>query len=226
MRFAYHRRRRLQAAAYSLLALAAAAVGLGSAANATDYSGPFSSNNLEPTSISLSLGDNTITGTTGGFISSYVTFTIPAGEDLSSLTVLDASLAPDRTFIGIASGGTVVVDPSFMSAAGLIGWTLYSSAMDGTDILGDIGLAAAPDFPDVPGATGFTPPLGPGAYSTWIVDGDGGANMVPFKLDFGVSSTPEPGTWALLMTGIGGVGLMLRHTKRKMRARSKDAFAA
>jgi len=189
---------------------AAAVVSLGSAAKAANYTGPYSDNGSAPTPVSFSLGDNILSGLTGGFVSSYMTFTIAPGEDLSSIIVLDGSPAPDRTFFGIASGDTVYVDPSFTSAAGLIGWTLYSDADDNTDILPALGTASAADFPAVPGASGFTPPLGPGTYSTWIVDGDGVANTVPFKLDFVVSSAPEPSAWVLTLAGVGLAGAALR----------------
>jgi len=189
---------------------AAAVVSLGSAAKAADYTGPYSDDGMAPTPVSFSLGDNTLAGTSGGFVSSYMTFTIAPGEDLSSIIVLDGSPAPDRFFFGIASGKTVYVDPSFTSAAGLIGWTLFSNADDNTDILGALGAAAPANFPAVPGTTGFKPPLGPGTYSTWIVDGDGVANTVPFKLDFVVSAAPEPSTLVLMLAGFGVAGMALR----------------
>jgi hypothetical protein len=192
----------------------AAMAAFGSAAKATDYTGPFSTDNTAPTSLSFTLGGNTVTGTSGGFVSNYMTFTIPTGEALSSIVVLDGSPAPDRFFFGIASGDEVVVDPSFTSAAGLIGWTLFSDADDNTDVLPALGVAAPPNFPAIPGATGFTPPLGAGVYSTWVVDGDGATNAVPFKLNFVLSAVPEPATWALALVGFGAIGVQLRSRRR------------
>ena len=201
--------------AWRRLALATAAIAaLGSAAKATDYTGPFSTDNTAPSPLTFTLGDNTVTGTSGGFVSNYMTFTIPTGEALSSIVVLDGSPAPDRFFFGIASGGKVVVDPSFTSAAGLIGWTLFSDADDNTDVLPALGIAAPANFPPVPGATGFTPPLRAGVYSTWVVDGDGATNAVPFKLDFKLSAVPEPATWALALLGFGTIGVQLRSRRR------------
>jgi len=194
---------------------AAAVISLGSAANATNYTGPYSSSGLAPTPVSFSLGANIVSGITGGFDSSYMTFDIAPGEELSSIIVLDGSPAPDRTFFGIASGDTVVVNPNFTSAAGLIGWTLFSNAMDNTDVLGDLGMAAAANFPAVPGATGFTPPLGAGTYSTWVVDGDGTFDTIPYKLDFVISSAPEPSTWVLMLAGVGLAGMALRRRSRQ-----------
>jgi hypothetical protein len=221
MRLAFNHRKnrvghRLSAAWLPLAMAVAAVVSLGSAANATDYNGGFSNTGLAPTPVSFSLGDNIVSGVTGGFDSNYMTFTIAPGEDLSSITVLDGSPSPDRIFFGVASGDTVVVDPSFTSAAGLIGWTLFSDAQDHTNVLGALGLAAPANFPAIPGATGFTPPLGAGTYSTWIVDGDGGFDTVKYKLDFAVSSAPEPSTWLLMFLGVGLVGGALRLGSRRL----------
>jgi hypothetical protein len=195
--------------------VATAVISLGSAAKAADYTGPFSNDGSAPTPVALSLGSNIISGLTGGFDSNYMTFTIAPGQDLSSITVLDGSPSPDRIFFGIASGGTVYVDPSFTSAAGLIGWTLFSNADDNTNVLGALGAAAPANFPPIPGATGFTPPLGAGTYSTWIVDGDGAFDTVPYKLNFAISAAPEPSTWALMFLGVGLVGGALRLRSRQ-----------
>lgn len=230
MKFALHRRGRPVGAAPRRLALTAAAIiSLGSVAHATNWNelsfpgGDFSNDNLNPTPVSFTVGSNIVTGVTGGFDNDYMTFTIPIGEDLSSITVLNGSEAPDRIFFGIASGDTVVVDPSFTSAAGLLGWTLFSNAMVGADVLPALGLSAPPDFPPVPGATGFKPPLGPGVYTTWVLDGDGALGTAPYELNFAVSAVPEPGAWALLLGGIGGVGLMLRQARKTSGFRSRDA---
>jgi hypothetical protein len=197
-----------------LAAAAGIVLGLASAANATDYNGGFSKDPKMPTPVTFSLGDNIVSGLTGGFDSNYMTFTIAPGEALSSITVLDGSPDPDRIFFGIASGNTVKVDSSFTSAAGLIGWTLFSDKQDNTDVLGALGLAAPANFAAVPGATGFTPPLGAGTYSTWIVDGDGGFDTVKYKLDFAVSAAPEPSTWLLMTLGVGLAGGALRRRSR------------
>ena len=40
-----------------------------------------------------------------------------------------------------------------------------------------------------------------------------------------VSAAPEPSTWLLMIAGIGGIGLMLRRTKKTMGFRSGDALS-
>lgn len=221
MKLAVHGRVSASGVTWRRLALAAAAtISLGSAAHATNYDessapgGDFSNDDLNPTPVSFTLGSNIVTGVTGGFDNDYMTFVVPVGQELSSITVLDGSQAPDRIFFGIASGDTAVVDPSFTSAAGLLGWTLFSDADDGADVLPALGLSAPPDFPPVPGATGFTPPLGPGVYTAWVLDGDGAPGTAPYQLNFALSAVPEPGAWTLLLAGMGGLGLMLRRARQ------------
>ena len=60
--------------------------------------------------------------------------------------------------------------------------------------------------------------VGPGSYS-FTVEGDGAGGL---PAGFGVrldSAVPEPATWALMLLGFGGMGLMLRRGRR-------EAFAA
>ena len=76
--------------------------------------------------------------------------------------------------------------------------------------------------------------LGPGSYElgitstladTNVVQGPGesiGLHAEQYAFDL-TSATPEPGTWALMMLGIGGIGLALRHGGKR---RTSDALAA
>jgi hypothetical protein len=213
------------------LALAGALVATLSAAHATDYDevvqGDLSNDPAAPTSIgALAPGVNRISGTTipGGTFdvdthsysdldNDYVTFTVPAGDVLSHLVLgSDAIIQPsDRLFLGIAQGAAVSVDPSFTSAAGLLGWTLVGAPMAGSDLLPGLGSSAPPDFPAVGGATGFTGPLAAGQYTLWILDGDSPV-AYDFRLD--VTAVPEPSNWAILLAGLALTGLTLRRHAR------------
>ena len=205
--------RQASCAARRLALAALGVVTLGSVAYAENYVGPFSDKPNVPTAVSFSLGDNVVTGATGGFVSNYFTFDVAQGDDLSGITVLAASLHPDLTFIGIESGDKVTATP--MSSVGLLGYTLYDSSVLGMNILPAIGASDPPGFPNSsPGATTFTPPLGAGTYSVWVVDGDGSKDGVPFSLDFQISAAPEPSTWALMIAGVGMAGAALRFGRR------------
>jgi hypothetical protein len=215
-----------------LAAAAAVLVNLGSAAHATTYAessygGDFSNNNAAPTVLSTSpfaLGSNIVSGETGNGDNDYFTFTIAKGQELTSLTVLDGATPPDRIFIGIATGASVPAISTFMSggnfvtSAGLLGWSLFNADQDGENILPALGASAPANFPSIPGATGFTGPLGAGTYSMWVLDGDGPAGT-PYSLDYNVSGVPEPSTWALMLAGVGLAGWALRR-------RARQGFAA
>ena len=188
---------------------------------AADYNegtlGDLSNSGLTPTSVSMALGNNIISGTTGqanGVIDrDYFTFTLAPGQQLNAIQVLAGTTSisgPDpnnpRSFIGIQSGNQVTVLPSAASAAGLLGWTHYGPSLIGTDILDDMGVSAA-------GSTGFTPPLGSGTYSVWIQEANvGSANYV---FNFLVASVPEPSTWAMMLSGFGLIGLARRRQRRR-----------
>ena len=197
-----------------------------------------SSTSSAPTDIgALTLGSNFIVGETipyGPIVNArtgerqfedddYVTFTVPNGDVLSSLylvapstSVLDGTTINlgDRVFIGIASGGSVNVTPP--SSAGLLGFTLASSSMIGSDILPALGMSAPPGFagPPFSGATTFSGPLPSGVYSLWLVDGD---NPVSYNLDLRVSAAPEPGSWVMLLAGFGVIGAAMRIVQGRRR---------
>src|SRR5436305_15221434 len=77
-------------------------------------SGDFSNSGLLPTAVSFALGSNQIFGTTGRLIAGgsvdrdYLTFMVPIGDVLASLTVLPGTLSlpgagggPPLSFIGL-----------------------------------------------------------------------------------------------------------------------------
>lgn len=158
----------------------------------------------------------------------YVTFTVPTGDMLAHLYLVapaTTTIPPvltstpkalpngtiiqpgDQMFIGVASGTSVNVTPP--SSAGLLGYTLLSTGMIGSDVLPEIGASAPPGFagPPFSGATTFTGPLGAGTYSLWLLDGD---RTAYYKLDLDVSAAPETASWAMFIGGFGLVGSALR----------------
>ena len=216
----------------AIIASLAATVLAPVAAHATNFieTTDFSNDPAHPTLLgSLTPGSNLISGvinTYGDRVGphgertnedmDYVTFVVPTGYRLTNFIVsagtsIVTDPRVDSLFLGLASGDHVTVDPSFNSAAGLLGWTLVTQAQLGNDILPAIGAATAPGFP-VPGATGFTGPLGAGTYSLWLYDGDEAAT---YRFTAVAAAVPEPATWAMMMTGFGAIGLGLRRRSKQ-----------
>ena len=195
-------------------------VGLGSSAfggtlwNST-VNGPLSTSGLTPTPLGpLTLGDNDVFATTGssatGVIDqNYFVVTVPVGFALGSITELPGTVVGGTaSFIGVEAGSQVTVGSNPTTAAGLLGFTLYTTAEINTNILPLMGI---PDN----GSSGFTPPLGPGQYSFWIQEG--AAGTFPYGFDLGLVSTasvPEPGT---LTTSLIGLALLIPVLLRRRR---------
>ena len=108
-----------------------------------------------------------------------------------------------ESFIGVQQGSTFTIEPTVVSAAGMLGWTHFGTlpGQVQTDILDDIGNGGF-------GATGFTPPLPAGVYTFWIQEA--GGTKVSYQMDFVLGPVPEPDSWLLLAAGLAatviGVG--------------------
>lgn len=163
--------------------------------------------------LSLSAGGNDLLGTTGASASfvidrDYVTIEVPVGLQLAALTVLPNThvVGGDdfgQAFLGIQSGPAVTVSPVSGSPAGLLGYSHYNGNDAGSNILPRIGAGF--------GASGFSGPLGAGAYSLWIQDFNAGSSTYGFR--FTLAPVPEPATWALMVLGgglIAGAGIRRR----------------
>ncbi len=185
-----------------ILAAGVAAVSDARAAVAWDesVSGDLSNVGTSPTVVSLVPGSNLFLGTTGrtgGVIDrDYFTFTLPAGWQLDSLTVLPGTNFPEgetgTSFIAVQAGAQVTVNPTGNSSFGLLGWAHYTHNDIGTDILGTIGEGF--------GADGFTGALPAGTYAFWVQDG--GTGTAHYRFDFSVSAVPEPATATALLAGL------------------------
>jgi hypothetical protein len=163
-------------------------------------SGDLSNSGLSPTSLgTLNDGANDILGSTGrgtnGVDTDYFVVTVPTGSVLSSITVLPGTQGGGTglSFIGVEAGSQVTVPTTATTAAGLLGWAHYSPADINTDILPRMGISTM-------GSDGFTPPLKPGQYASWIqelsADPPGTAGF-SYGFDLDVSAVPEPGSFVL-----------------------------
>jgi len=180
-------------------------------------SGDLSNSGLTPTALSFSSGSNQVSGTTGnsnGFDRDYFTFTVPSGNQLTSIIEsAGTSVGGIVSFIGIQAGPQVTVPPTATDATGLLGWTHYGGVSANTDILPDMSVAQQ-------GSSGFTRPLGPGVYSIWIQDFNAGSFSYSFNFTLApAAAVPEPQTYA---TTLGAMGLLVLLGWRRNRTATSE----
>jgi hypothetical protein len=163
--------------------------------------GDLSNVGASPTFVALSTGANQILGTTGnqgtGTDRDMFRVTVPAGFQLTSLQVLTSTTPLNLGFLGIQSGSQIT---STSSSAALAGWTHYTVADRGTNVLPRVGTGA--------GAIGFTGALGAGNYAFWIQDFDAGVS--PYGFELTLAAVPEPSTAAVMLLGLVGIAGLRR----------------
>jgi len=156
--------------------------------------GDLADSGLLPGTLLLAPGSNVLRGSFGNGDLDYLAITVPAGHELRAI-VLDPLTATGSqfSFIAIQAGPLMTVTPT-TAPAGLLGWTHFSAAQEGTDILDDLGRGA--------GATGFTGGLAAGAYTLWIQELESGDDLgFAFGLEVG-AIVPVPPAAALFATGL------------------------
>jgi len=169
-----------------------------------------------PTSLgTLAIGTGTVSGTVTGngqatpFDQDAVSFTIAAGTQLDSITLLSYVSGDDvgaaRSFAGILESSSIatLAASSFDDTqnGGLLGGGSLIGTV-GQDILSEIGSASL-------AGNGFTGPLGPGTYTLVHQETVVGNE---FSFGFNVSSVqavPEPSSAALL-SGLALLGFVRR----------------
>jgi len=176
-------------------------------------SGDLSNSGLSPTTLTVSSGLNEIFGSTGrnanGLDRDYLTFTVPGGFELAGIIPLPGTASGGLvSFIGLQAGAEVTVSPSASDATGLLGWWHYSAADINTNILVEMGVPAMD-------SSGFSIPLGPGAYSLWIQDFNTGTFNYGFDLNLvRAAATPEPSSYVLTAIGMLIIGAASRRLRR------------
>ena len=187
-------------AAFSLtLLLFSAAVSDAMVAYDESVSGDFSPDFAAPTPVSFSNGANTIIGDIGangeggvvfgpsGNDSDRFTFTVPAGSQISSLTV-DVYDATGN--VGAGSLIAYVASGAFSSDTDNDNNALFSAGS------GDI-------LPTLAGG-----PLGPGAYSFWLQET--ASSTIDYQVTF-TQVVPEPSAATLFV----GAGALMRRRRRR-----------
>ena len=184
------------------------AAGVGAAWSATaraaawseSTNGDLSGNRSAPSALNLTVGSNTITGTTGSGDLDYLRVNVPAGGRIQSFFLRSYSGNDATSFIGLQQGTTFTSDPNSGNTSNLLGYTHFGTSA------GNVGRDLLPAMGTAFGAQGFTPPLSGSSYTFWIQQL---GSTTSYQFDAVV--TPEPGSAALL--GCAGV-MVLRRRRR------------
>jgi hypothetical protein len=122
--------------------------------------GDLSNSKLAPTSLTLTEGENLITGTVGpGAEDDLFTFSVPLGLVVDSISLLGYSSVSNSTFLGIDLGGTY----DAASNATAWGYNSFGNSEVGTDLLPALSSSNS----------NFSGPLTAGTYTFWIDEGTG-----------------------------------------------------
>ena len=204
-------------------------VGSALAATYDDNAVDLSNNQNAPTPFTLTLGANSIIGSVGGSNiggsnQDWIAITVPAGLQMTSYvnaaysgsdaqgftgftlgSTFPGSVGNTASYAGYAHFGTGATNPGVNgnAATTTVGVDLLSALHYMTDN-GAGGTAA--------GATGYTPPLGPGTY-TFLIQQTNPTAAISYEFD--ISVVPEPATLSLL--GLGGASLLVTMGRRRMR---------
>jgi len=172
-------------------------------------SGDFANSGLTPTGVTVTLGSNQILGTTGGTDRDYFTFSVPAGLQLTALTVLPGTVSGGAvSFIGLQAGTQVTLPTNAATAAGLLGWWHYSPADINTNILPEMAIPAN-------GSSGFSVPLGTGSYAVWVQDFNAGTFNYGFDLTLAAAPVPEPGGYTTVIPAVAALFVTLRRRRAR-----------
>ena len=154
-------------------------------------SGDASDDRFDPTLVGLVAGRNVIRGTFGlsptpdTFDLDYITFTVPAGYQLSAFVLDDAFVGGAFSFLAVQAGPIVTIPADWSSIdTPLLGWAHFGSAQIGQDLLPEIGSA--------PGSVGFSGPLPAGTYALWLMELNY-SEAYTYSFGLEVTAVPSPG---------------------------------
>lgn len=179
-------------------------------------SGDLSSIAGSPTELTFAGGSNTVFGVVNSSsdIRDFFTFVVPVGQSLTALTLLawtdvGSGGAGNTGYLAIKSGATGVI-PGPTTSGSLLGGAHAVQALVGLPLLQI--LAGTPV-----GGTGFTAPLGPGAY-TFVVQQTSGPNS-GYGLDFQLTVIPLPAAGWLFGSVLASLSLLRRRGGSRAAAR-------
>jgi len=158
------------------------ATGVGATTYDESVDGDLSGAEGAPTAIAFGVGTHSVIGSTVStpdLDRDFFTFTIAAGETLTSIELAGYTSNAEPSFFGLDDqvGFTDLTNPTEY-----VGFLLINFDDIGTNILPEVSGSAAP--------------LGPGDYTVWYQETGG---ETTYQWDFTV--VPEPGSAALLLVG-------------------------
>jgi hypothetical protein len=167
-------------------------------------SGDLSNNQLAPTARVPALGINSVLGTVfgGGDSQDWISLSIPAGLQLSSVVLAAYAAADAQGFTGFTLGGTFPGDT--FNPASYLGYSHFGTfAQNGSyppiNLVGQDILPIMHDPVAAPGSLGFPLSLPSGTY-TFLIQQLGASTS--YQFDYVLTAVPEPGSLALLGCGI------------------------
>ena len=197
--------------AYGVVSLAGIALtGMSAAASVVwneGTNGDLSGNQALPTGVSLGAGSSSVVGLVGGTdTQDWLTFTVPAGFQLTSI-VLGAYASNDaQGFMGIQAGSSFVGSPfaaGSYAGYGHFGTGAVNGPLPPANLIGADMLAIMSNPTLAPGSQGFTAPLGAGTY-TLLIQQLGAATE--YRFDFTLVPAPS----AVSLAALGCAGLVRR----------------
>ncbi|MEO1530194.1 MAG: PEP-CTERM sorting domain-containing protein [Planctomycetota bacterium] len=177
--------------------------------------GELSNDNLNPTALNFTVGDNTVIGTIedafGLANTDVFTFVVPTGSVWTSLVVDNYQSTDNLAFLAIDDTDSFPYDANQLNLVDFgqlpddayIGGTTFGAAdaAGGFNLLPRAGIVTG---------SGFTPPLPSGTYTIYLQQIGAETN---YSLTTTIVSTiPEPSS-ALLLGGIGSVVLLRRRRR-------------
>jgi len=144
--------------------------------NGTDI-GDFSDDPANPSVVNLAAGDTVVVSTQEGDPNrdyDYVTFVVPTGHELTSLTLSGFEDYDPGTvngsFLGLQAGSEFTELPASPNPANLLGGVIYSEFDVGNDLLANMADGVIENAGGL-STIGFATPLGAGSYTLWWSQG-------------------------------------------------------
>lgn len=166
--------------------------------------GDLSNDGLTPTSVMLTIGDNSVLGTTGnsgqGVDRDYFSIIVPEGTKLTALTLTnDTNVSGGASFLAMQLGSQVTVTPAGVGVENLLGYLHYGNDLINQDLLPLL-------------TAGNLNGLASGTYSLWVQETGGAAT---YGLNFSVAPVPLPGAALLLSSSLMGLASVRRRRRVK-----------